>query len=223
MISGSTRTCANLLDAAELLRIVQRSLDLGSAGPKGPDTDTGPSFRAGLGGRDHATPDRDLLGVLRRNKVPLLSLVADARAVPGLRPMEGKDEAGALPPSEVPACHDLALLHSAEFRAALEEDRAAYAQFHGEYVQLAQAWARAGVRCICFKSAGIAPSFPYTSDNVDVLVPAQSVAEARRLLLELRYVEMTNTEEPLKWLFRRFVAGRNVSLIHLHAQVGWDG
>src|SRR5918912_700982 len=174
MISGSTRTCAHLLDAAELLRIVRRSLGLGT------------------GDRE-----RDLLGVLRRNKVPLLSLAGDARARGGLRPVEGKDDAGAVPPppaGEISARADLALLQSAAFRAALEEDRAAYAQFHGEYVRLAQAWARAGVRCICFKSAGIAPSFPYTSDNVDVLVPAQSVAEA----------------------------GRIVSLIHLHAQVGWD-
>src|SRR5918911_1613859 len=202
MISGSTRTCAHLLDAAELLRIVRRSLDLGTG-----------------------DCERDLLGVLRRNKVPLLSLAGDARAVGGLRPMEGKDDAGAAPrppAGEISARADLALLQSAAFRAALEEDRAAYAQFHSEYVQLAQAWARAGVRCICFKSAGIAPSFPYTSDNVDVLVPAQGVAESRRILLDLRYVEMTNTEEPLKWLFRRFHAGRNVSLIHLHAQVGWD-
>ena len=218
MLSESTRTCANLLDAAELLRLVQRSLDLSAAGPEGPDTEAGPSFRAGLGERD-----RDVLHVLRRNKVPLLSLAADAHAGEGLLPGEGKDGAGTIPrPGEVAAHQGLALLRSAEFRTALEEDRAAYAQFHGEYVQLAQAWAQAGVRCMCFKSAGIAPSFPYTSDNVDVLVPAQSVAEARRILLDLGYVEMTNTEEPLKWLFRRFKAGRNVSLIHLHARVGWE-
>ena len=43
--------------------------------------------------------------------------------------------------------------------------------------------------------------------------------DARRVLLELGYVEMTNAEEPLKWLFHRFVGGRTVSQIHLHARV----
>ena len=29
-------------------------------------------------------------------------------------------------------------------------------------------------------------------------------------------------ERLVKWLFRRFVGGRNVSMIHLHARVAWD-
>jgi thymidylate kinase len=148
---------------------------------------------------EHVSP-ATLVRLLRTNKFPLLSLAWDMHDP-----------------------HALSLRQSDEFKTALDEQRALYEQLHGEWVRLAKAWERAGVRHTCFKSVGIAPSFPYTSDNTDVLIPAANVEEARRVLLHLDYVELRNTEEPRKWLFRRFVAGQSVSAIHLHAAVTWRG
>jgi thymidylate kinase len=141
----------------------------------------------------------ELLATLRRNKVPLLSLAFPAAisAPPEIR----------------------VALDSPEFGAAWRAEQARCAEAHEEYVRLVQAWAQLGIPCLCITSVGIAPSFPYAGDNVDLLVPAEQVRDARRVLLDLGYVEMTNTDEPLGWLFGHFVGGRTVSLIHLHAHV----
>ena len=165
----------------------------------------------GLVSLEDLTPG-ELVHTLRRNKVPFLSLAADPVY------LRGEDGASAEAPS-VPGAE--ALLDSAEFVAAMADDRGRYNGPHSEYVELASAWSRLGIPCMCFKSAGIAPSFPYTSDNVDILVQPYHIEEARRVLLGLDYIELRNAEEPDKWLYRRFRAGRSVSAIHLHARVGW--
>jgi thymidylate kinase len=160
---------------------------------------------------EEALSPANLLGVLHRDKFPLLWLARD----------EPCKNASAIRPAEHP--QDLCLLQSEEFRAALGEDRLRYAQLHGEYVQLAQAWAGAGVRCLCFKSAGIAPSFPYAGDDIDILVPVSSVEEARRVLVELGHVELPNADEHLAWQYRRFEGARAPSpSIHLQARVGGE-
>jgi len=166
----------------------------------------------GLASLEVLTP-RELVYTLRRNKVPFLSLSIDP-----VYP-HGGDRASGDVVSD-PGVH--ALLDSPEFVAVVTDDRDRYRGPHAEYVEVASIWSRAGIPCICFKSAGIAPSFPYTSDNVDLLVHPHHIDEARRVLLGLHYIELRNAEEPDKWLFRRFRAGESVSAIHLHARVGWD-
>ena len=71
------------------------------------------------------------------------------------------------------------------------------------------------------KSAGIAPSFPHLSDNVDDLVPAEHIPDARLALRDLGYVELRNLEEPRKFFFKRFEGGRQAAAHHLHEHVGW--
>src|SRR5205823_442021 len=71
------------------------------------------------------------------------------------------------------------------------------------------------------KSAGNEPSFPYTSDNIDVLVRPAQGPTAREVLRRLGYVELRNIEEPHKFLFRKFHGGRCVSAIHVHEEVAW--
>lgn len=166
----------------------------------------------GLVSLEVLTP-HELVHSLRRNKVPFLSLAADP-----LHPRSGDRAAADV--SFDPSVR--ALLDSAEFVAAVADDRGKFSGPHAEYLELESAWSRVGIPCICFKSAGIAPSFPYTSDNVDILVQPHHIQEARRVLLGLDYIELRNAEEPDKWLFRRFRAGQSVSAIHLHARVGWD-
>jgi thymidylate kinase len=113
------------------------------------------------------------------------------------------------------------LLQSEPFRTALHQESDLYDQVHGHFVALGEAWRSCGVEWICFKSAGIDPAFPYTSDNFDILIRPESYVDARDRLLALGYVELRNIEEPQKWLFRLFVGGESVSAIHLHTRVGW--
>ncbi len=145
---------------------------------------------------DWSQADMDaLVACLRRNKVPLLS----ARRV---RP-------------------DLPIWNAPPFAEALAQEQASLARQRSEYVKVRNALASLGVPCALIKSAGIAPSFPYRSDNVDLLVPPESELAAAQALYGLGYVELRNIEEPRKFLFKRFVGGAEVSAIHLHTQVGW--
>jgi thymidylate kinase len=148
----------------------------------------------------HAWSERavaDFVQRTRRNKYPLLSLEATA------------------------AKHPL-LAHSTTWSEALKEDRRSLEEQRYEFVQVKRAWSDAGIASVLFKSGGIAPSFPYTSDNVDVLVPRNRTLDARRILLAMGYVWLHNIDEEQKWLFRKFRAGRSVSAIHIHGWVGWD-
>ncbi len=136
-----------------------------------------------------------LLAHLRRNKVPLLH----ARAV---RP-------------------DLPIWGAPPFAEALAQEQASLTRQRGEYVKVWEALTARGVPCVLIKSAGIPPSFPYRSDNVDLLVPPDAEWAAAQALYELGYVELRNIEEPRKFLFKRFLGGAEASAIHLHTQVGW--
>jgi len=90
-----------------------------------------------------------------------------------------------------------------------------------EFVNVADAFAVEGIRAALIKSVGLAPSFPYRSDNVDTLVPLEQGEAAAKVLSRLGYVELRNIEEPRKFLFKRFSGARVASAIHLHEQVGW--
>ncbi len=145
---------------------------------------------------DWAQADAGALVVcLRRNKVPLLS----ARRV---RP-------------------DAPLWEAPPLAEALAQERAGLERQRGEYVRVRRALESLGVPCALIKSAGIAPSFPYRSDNVDLLVPPELELTAAKALYDLGYVELRNIEEPRKFLFKRFQGGAEASAIHLHTQVGW--
>jgi dTMP kinase len=109
-----------------------------------------------------------------------------------------------------------------EFKAARETERNLLSSLKAEYVTVRKQWARAGIPCILIKSGGSTPSFPYTSENLDVLVKEEHEEAARTILREQGYVELRNIEEPKKFLFRKFAGGECVSAIHLHTQVGWE-
>ena len=136
-----------------------------------------------------------LLDVLQRNKVPLLSLNPRA-AGPFL--------------SEV------------EVTIAVEADRALWQRLRGEYAGVHDTLEEAGVQGVFIKSAGLAPSFPYMSDNLDLLVPRDQGPRARDLLRRIGYVELSNLDERgAKLLLRRFHLGKEVCSVHLHMHVGW--
>jgi thymidylate kinase len=136
-----------------------------------------------------------ILQVLQKNKVPLLSLV------------RSEDH------------HDL--LSDPLFEAARAAEQRRLGGLRTEYQLVQETLASAGIHDVMIKSVGLKPSFPYTSDNLDLLYKPQDVGAVKSVLRELGYVELRNVEEPLKYLFRKFHVGRSVSAIHVHAHVGW--
>jgi thymidylate kinase len=148
---------------------------------------------------DQAVDWREVVRILSANRVPLSSL---------------KDD----PDLEARAS---ILMSASDFRDAERAERVAGEDLRGEYVELRRVLLERGVQSILLKSTGLAPSFPYTSDNVDTLVRLRDVTVAKQVLDSLGYVELRNIEEPNKWLFRKFRGGESISAIHLHGVVGW--
>jgi thymidylate kinase len=136
----------------------------------------------------------DLTKWYRRNKYPLIAL-------------------GAAAPSW--------LAQDPTFGEARAAEQAWYDTQRQEYVRVRQVWLEWGIDCLMIKSAGNAPSFPHTSDNIDILVRPEHGLLARDTLRRLGYVELRNIEEPQKHLFRKFHDGRCVSAIHVHERVAW--
>lgn len=143
------------------------------------------------------TEQADVQAFLRRNRV---SLVAAQRA-------------GVASVARLLAAPPLAGL--------LSQEEEAYRRVRREYATVQAAWAERGIKDVLIKSAGVAPSFPHMSDNVDDLVPAALVGAAREALRALGYVELRNLEEPRKFFFKRFSGGHEVAAHHLHELVGW--
>jgi thymidylate kinase len=136
-----------------------------------------------------------VLEILQKNKVPLLSL------------------------AESPQNRDL--LGDPLFQSARYVEEQELAGLRAEYELVKETLASAGIQDVLIKSVGLAPSFPYKSDNLDVLYKPQDIEQVKAVLRDLGYVELKNVEEPYKYLFRKFHAGRSVSAIHVHAHVGW--
>jgi hypothetical protein len=87
-----------------------------------------------------------------------------------------------------------------------------------DYFQVQEELARRGISPVLIKAG---PGFPYTSDNLDVLVRPEEEEEARLVLTRLGYVELKMVEEPQKFLFARVREGKITSKFHLHTRVGW--
>jgi len=138
-----------------------------------------------------------LIPFLRHQKVPLLGLSEDSSAA------------------------HRALMATPAYRAAHAEEQTTHSRLREEFALVAAAWAGEGIGNLQVKSVGMTPSFPYRSDNLDVLVQLAHGPRAAEILLGLGYVELKNVEEPHKFLFRKFHLGREISAIHLHECVGW--
>jgi dTMP kinase len=138
-----------------------------------------------------------LPGLLRSNKVSLL---------PAQR--SGRPEIAALLAKEPLASY-------------VADEQRAYQRVRSEYATIRAAFAGAGIADVLIKSAGVAPSFPHSSDNVDDLVHGAGIPAARTALRQLGYVELRNLEEPRKFFFKRFVEGQEAAAHHLHEHVGW--
>ncbi len=138
-----------------------------------------------------------LLRLLQRNKVPLLAI----------RPEQGRLQ------SELAA-------HPA-FTLAQAAEAAQCARLREHYLAAQSLWRRAGIQDVVIKSAGTAPSFPYKTSNLDILVRPEQGDLARAILRRAGYVELRNVEENRKYLFRLFHEGAEVAGLHVHEHVGW--
>ena len=136
---------------------------------------------------------REILRILRVNRIPLLMIKSDENC----------------------------LFHSDHLKRELLREKAKYKVTRNEYKSVRKRFLDEGIENILFKSTGLPPSFPYTSDNLDVLIKPSYQEKARKILQKLGYVELKNVEEPQKFLFRRFREGKSVSAVHLHTQIGW--
>jgi thymidylate kinase len=149
-----------------------------------------------------------LLQYLRTNKVPLLAIHSSSRSFDGHMRGEGPDQA-------------LAILSDPLFEQARDVEANELAAMRLEYRWVHDALASEGISGVFIKPVGISPSFPFKSDNLDILYKPEDVERVRQTLYRLGYIELTNMEEPHKYLFRKFHAGRPVSAIHVHEHVGW--
>ena len=61
----------------------------------------------------------------------------------------------------------------------------------------------------------------YTSGNLDVMVKEKDLVEAGNLLKRIGYVELKNTWESHKYLYKRFDFGKEIVAVHLHSRVFW--
>ncbi len=68
---------------------------------------------------------------------------------------------------------------------------------------------------------GPGPTFPYVSNNLDVLVPQARQDEARTIVRGMDFVELRHIEEPNKFLFRRFHLGESAFDLHIHGRLEW--
>jgi hypothetical protein len=76
-----------------------------------------------------------------------------------------------------------------------------------------------GIDFLLIKSDG---SFPYESDNIDVLIEPKMLVEVSKLLKKAGYSELAEIREPHKFLFRNTRA-YDVLPLHIHTRVEWAG
>jgi len=158
-------------------------------------------------------------------------MLMPGRAVPGamtLPPNAYQETVDGLVANKVPLLSlnhardiDPTFFVSEPFSTAHAAEQARWSGFRETYVAVHQVLAQSGIKDVLIKSIGLAPSLPYKSDNMDTMVRQDQGPAARQTLLSLGYIELRNVEEPHKFLFRKFHAGRSVSAIHLHEFVGW--
>ena len=65
-------------------------------------------------------------------------------------------------------------------------------------------------------------SFPYESDNIDVLIKPERLKDVVELLRNAGYSELPRVREPHKFLFRQKYA-YDVLPLHIHTRVEWEG
>lgn len=88
-----------------------------------------------------------------------------------------------------------------------------------EFNRIKSKFSEDNVEFMLIKSDG---SFPYESDNLDVLIKPKMLSQVVKLLKKAGYVELAQVREPHKFLFRKMHALDELPL-HIHTRVEWEG
>jgi hypothetical protein len=88
-----------------------------------------------------------------------------------------------------------------------------------EFDRIKDKFSREGIEFMLIKSEG---SFPYESDNLDILIKPDKLGEVVQLLKKEGYSELPQVREPHKFLFRKTYAPYELAL-HIHTRVEWEG
>jgi len=88
-----------------------------------------------------------------------------------------------------------------------------------EFDRIKDEFSREGIEFMLIKSDG---SFPYESDNLDILIKPDKLGEVVQLLKKEGYSELPQVREPHKFLFRKTHAPYELAL-HIHTRVEWEG
>ncbi len=140
-------------------------------------------------------PDANrVLPLLIQNKVPLISFNNEQKEL----------------------CPDF--FETPQFQAELKAEQTLYENFRNEWAKVREAFSKADIERMFIKSVGL---FDYKSSNLDILIKQDKREVAESILKNLGYIQLHNVEEPFKTLFRKFVGGESVSVIHLHNKVAW--
>jgi hypothetical protein len=112
-----------------------------------------------------------------------------------------------------------ALVADPALAEAVDRHRQRLAWWTDHYLEVAKRWAESDIEGVLIKSAGF---FPYTSDNIDVLVDHARMPEAIAALTDLGFRECPSLREPYKRYFKRLTDGDDFGLpVHLHSEVAW--
>lgn len=153
--------------------------------------------KASLSGRP-ADEQRALLAFLTAGKLPLFSA--------GTAALHGRSSL------IFPALQTEAL------SADLEHAREACDRQRRAFVAAQAALAAVEIPVLLVKSSG---PYPYTSSNVDALIPTGTLSRAVEALEQDGHHEMTHYWEPNKRLLRKFKGQDCEVMVHLHESISW--
>ncbi len=110
------------------------------------------------------------------------------------------------------------LLENELFAEILKKERELYQSWETDFLSIKKLWDKHSIDYLFHKSVG---SFPYLSDNLDVMVRVNDFEKAGNLLKELGYVNLRNIQEEHKEFYRKFNGEVTIGPIHLHERVCW--
>jgi len=113
---------------------------------------------------------------------------------------------------------NIELFSSSEFNTALETEFLVHKNWRQDFINIKNEWEKEKIDYIFFKSTG---TFPFPSDNLDVLVKQEDTVEAGRILNDLGYSNLRNIQEEHKEFFKKFIGKKIFVPLHLHDRVCW--
>lgn len=110
------------------------------------------------------------------------------------------------------------LFGSDYFQSKIVEEENVLKSWELDFRLIKQKWESNGIDYMFHKSVG---TFPYLSDNLDVMVRTKDFEKAGEVLKEMNYVSLRNIQEAHKEFYRKFIGDYIVGPIHLHERVCW--